>query len=48
MNLDSRGKYLGCPIYKGRSKMETFSELVDKSTESYKPRKQNTFVKQEE
>ena len=28
---DSHGKYLGCPVFKGRPKLETFSELVNKT-----------------
>jgi len=28
---DSLGKYLGCPVFKGRPKLATFAELVDKS-----------------
>ena len=28
---DSLGKQLGCPVFKGRPKLETFSELVNKT-----------------
>jgi len=45
---DNLGKYLGCPVFKGRPKTETFSEVVNKIAENYKPEKRGIFQRQGE
>jgi len=45
---DNLGKYLGCPVFKGRLSLETFSELVNKTASKLQNWKTSNILKQVE